>query len=52
MNQQMYEREYLQQQIRDLIWCRRYHLMLVKDIDARLQALSKRYECTITVEEM
>lgn len=37
--------------IRDLLWCRKYHLSLAKDIDKELMKLSKKYDIIINVEE-
>jgi hypothetical protein len=38
--------------IKDLLWCRRYHLMLIKEIEAQLLRLSKKHECTITLDQL
>jgi hypothetical protein len=38
--------------IQDLLWCRRYHLMLIREIEAKLLHLSKKHECTITLDQL
>ena len=37
--------------IKDLLWCRRYHLMLIKEIETKLLNLSKKHELTITLDQ-
>jgi hypothetical protein len=38
--------------IKDLLWCRRYHTMLIREIEAKLLLLSKKHECTITLDQL
>ena len=37
--------------IKDLLWCRRYHLMLIKEIETKLLNLSKKHELTIALDQ-
>lgn len=36
--------------IKDLLWCRKYHLMLIKEIEDKLKELSKKHEIPIVLE--
>ena len=37
--------------VKDLLWTRRYHLRLIKDIEAKLRQISKRYNIIIPIED-
>jgi hypothetical protein len=37
--------------IKDLLWSRNYHKMLVNDIDKKLMELSRKFEITIPIDE-
>jgi len=37
--------------IKDLLWSRQYHLMLVREINRKLIEISKKYRIPITLDE-
>lgn len=45
-----YRKKYLPRLIDDLLWCRRYHLMLIKEIDDKLKKLSKEHNISIAID--
>jgi hypothetical protein len=50
MKMENYIDQYPDALIKDLLWCRRYHLMLIKEIETKLLHLSKKYELTIALD--
>jgi hypothetical protein len=51
MTLETYIDQYPNALIKDLLWCRRYHLMLIKEIETKLLGLSKKYELTIALDQ-
>ena len=46
-----YINQYPDALVKDLLWCRSYHLMLIKEIETRLLHLSKKYELSIALDQ-
>lgn len=36
--------------IKDLLWTRNYHMMLIKEIDTKLMKISKKHGITIPID--
>lgn len=49
-SEEEYRKKYLPRLIDDLLWCRRYHLHLAKEIEVKLRELSKEHNVSITIE--
>ena len=51
MSRTDYSDDYPYTLVKDLLWSRHYHQMLVKDIDKKLMEISKKFEITIPMDE-
>ena len=36
--------------VKDLLWCRQYHISIIQDIETRLRQLSKKHQLSVSLD--